>query len=87
MAEGMAGIGLLARHLESDQGDDGGAGIRQVVEGVGRDGDGIADGPRQEFPGEEAQVQENPHSPAEDSVSLPDRRILRVVLFLDEKSG
>ncbi len=87
MPERVVGIRFLARHFEADQGDDGGTRIGEVVEGVRGDCDGIAQDACQEFPGKEAEVQEDSHSSAQDAVSLSDGRILRIVLIPDKDPG
>ncbi len=40
MAEGMIRVWLLSGHLKTDQGDDRRTGVREIVEGISRDGDG-----------------------------------------------
>jgi len=52
-------VRLLPSHLKTKQGDDGGAGIGEVVEGISGDGDGAAQGTGEEFAGKQYQVEDN----------------------------
>ena len=68
VAEGVFGVRLLPRQLKPHQCHEGGPGVRQVVEGVRRDGDGPGEGARQKLSGEQQHVQADAHNPAEDAV-------------------
>ena len=68
VAEGVLRIRLLSRQLKAHQRHEGGTGVRQVVEGVRRDGDGPGQGARQELPGKQQHIQADAHDPAEDAV-------------------
>ena len=86
VAEGVVGVRLLARQLEAQERDDGGAGVGEVVEGVGGDGDGAGEGAGEEFTGKEQDVQSNAHRAAEDAVGLA--QLLRgLALGADEGAG
>ena len=61
-------VRLLPRQLKPHQCHEGGPGVRQVVEGVRRDGDGPGEGARQKLSGEQQHVQADAHNPAEDAV-------------------
>ena len=56
VAEGMMLVGRLLRQVEAHQGDDGGAGVGEVVHGVGGDGNGAGQGTHCQLGGEEQQV-------------------------------
>ena len=87
MAKGMLQIRLLAGQLKADQGDDRRAGVREIVEGIGGDGDGIADQARKKFPRKQKQVQKNADSAAQGSVSLSHIREIGMIIFLYEMPG
>ena len=71
MAEGMAWVRRFGGNAEAQQRDHGGAGIREVVEGVRRDGDGAGEGPGKELAQKQQQVQPDPNSAAENTVGRP----------------
>ena len=83
VSERMFRIGLLSGNPESDERDNGGACVGKIVEGVGRDGDGIAQNTGDPFSEEKKQVQADPHSAAECAVRLTHlgRRIVFPVLY------
>ena len=87
MAEGMTGVRLLAGHPETYKSNDGGTCIREVVESVCSNGNGIADSSGDKFPGEETEIQENAHSAAQNAVCLPNGRVLSIDSVFNENVG
>ena len=85
VAEGVIQVGLLTGHFESDEGDQGRAGIGQVVEGIGSDGDGTGEGTCQILAGEEHQIQQDAQQSAEHAVGLTYLGSLIVFMIFDEK--
>ena len=85
MTEGVILIGLLSRHTEADQGDDGRARVGQVVEGVSHDRDRAADRAREHLDAEEDDVENDAHNAAKRAVRASDsgRRGIRAVLDED----
>ena len=69
VAERVLRVRLLARQAEAHQRHEGAAGVGEVIEGVGGDGDGAGEGARQEFSQEQQDVQPDPHRAAEDAVA------------------
>ena len=67
--KGWPGSGALAAMRK--QRDHRGTGIREVVEGVRRDGDGAGEGPGKELAQKQQQVQPDPNSAAENTVGRP----------------
>ena len=78
MAEGMLGVRSLARHLEAQHCHKGGAGVGEVVEGVGGDGDGTGQCAGEKFADKQQNIEANAHGAAEDAVSLAKFRLLAV---------
>ena len=71
VAEGMAWVRRFGGNAEAQQRDHRGTGIREVVEGVRRDGDGAGEGPSKELAQKQQQVQPDPNSAAENTVGRP----------------
>ena len=63
VAEGVVVVGLFGGQPEARQGHHRGARVRQVVEGVGGDGDGAGEHARQQLPRREEQVEHDAHQP------------------------
>ena len=87
VSEGMIRVGLLSCHAEADQGNDRGAGIGEVIEGIGGDGNGVADQSGDEFSGEKAEIQKNADRTAQHAVGLPYGRVPRVRSILNKELG
>ena len=85
VAEGMLFIRRLSGQLEAYQHDNGGAGIRQVVHGVRHNGQGVRKESGQKFDEEQQQVGGDPHSTRRTAAFLPDFRICRRAVALDQK--
>ena len=83
----MVAVGLLTRHTEADQGDDRGARVGEVVEGISHDRDRAADDASKKLDGEKQDVQNDSHDAAKSAVSTSHhgRRGIRAVL--DEDFG
>ena len=64
-------MGFTPRQLEAQHGDEGTAGVRQVVECVGGDGDGARQGAGEELAQKQQDVQADARRAAEDAVGLP----------------
>ena len=84
MAEGVVRVRLLPRQLEAQQGDEGAAGVGQVVEGVGGDGDGAGERSGEEFSGEQQHIQADAHRAAEDAVSLAEGGFIPAFRFQEQ---
>ena len=67
----MAWVRRFGGNAEAQQRDHRGTGIREVVEGVRRDGDGAGEGPGKELAQKQQQVQPDPNSAAENTVGRP----------------
>ena len=83
----MLRVGLAVGQAEAQQSHHRGTGIGEVIEGVGGDSDGAADGPGEEFNGKKEQIQANAHKPAELAVGLPQGGGSQSVPIADEQSG
>ena len=64
MAVGVPVISRLSRHFKAQQCDDGGAGIRQVVDRIGHDRDGACHKTQQKFSQKQQQIAGNAHTAA-----------------------
>lgn len=85
VAEGVLGVGLLPGQLETQQRHKRAAGVGEVVECVGSDGDGTGNQSGKEFTCKEQQVQTNAHRSAENAVGLPGGGLVQV--WFDEQPG
>ena len=85
VAEGVIRIGLFPGNGKAQQGDDGGTRVRQVVEGVRRDGHGAGDEPGNILARKEQQVQENPVQAAHGPVGPADGGTGYVFVVFDEE--
>ena len=84
VAEGMARVGLFPRQAEAQQRHHRGARIRQVVEGVRRDGDGAAETACRQLSGEQQQVQGNANEAAQRAPSTAHRTVRHLFAAGDE---
>ena len=80
VAEGVSVVRLLPRQLKAHQGDHRGAGVRQVIEGVGRHGDGAGEHTGQKLSQRQQQIEKNTHTAGQHAVALPYRRVLYVLI-------
>ncbi len=69
MPKGVPQIGLGSRQPKADNGDQGGAGVRQVVEGVGRDGERAAENAGQQLDEEQNDIQTDADTAAQRAVT------------------
>ena len=81
MAERVLLVRRLARELESDQCDDRGAGIRQVVDGVGRDGDAVEQRADRDLHREQQQIGHDADKPRHAPALLAHRGVLRILVI------
>ena len=72
MTEGVILIGLLTRHTEADQRNDGRARVGEVVEGISHDRDRAADRAREHLDAEKQDVEDDTHNAAKSAVSASD---------------
>ena len=80
----MVRVRLLSRHFETCQRNDGGCCIRQVVECIRRDGDGMTEKACQSLGSEQDQVEKNPDDTAEHSICLANAGIRDVFMIPDK---
>ena len=80
----MVRVRLLSRHPEAYQRNDGGCRIRQVVECICRDGDGMTEKACQSLGSEQDQVEKNPDDTAEHSICLANAGIRNVFMIPDK---
>ena len=85
MAVGMLRICGTLRHFEAQQRDQRGGRIREVVYGVGRNGDGAGEGARQQLSRKKQEIADDAHNPSQFPAGAPHRRILRVLIILDKQ--
>ena len=62
VAEGVVLVGGLLRQVEAQQGHDGGAGVGEVVHGVGGDGHGTGQSAHRQLQGKEQKIADNAHN-------------------------
>ena len=72
VSEGVVLVGLLLRHTEADERNDGRACIGQVVEGVRHNGDCTAEQTCKKFDAEKNEIQDNSQRAAERAVGVSD---------------
>ena len=70
---------ILSGQLEPDQGDQGRAGIRQIVDGVCCDGDGVRHSTGEKLSGKQQKIQTNTHRSAQHTIFLPHHRICDIL--------
>ena len=80
----MIGVRLLSRHPEAHQRNDGGCRIRQVIECIRRDGDGMTEQACQSLDREQDQIETDPDDTAEYSICLSNARIFRILVIFNE---
>lgn len=85
MTERMPGIRLFRRHPEAQERYDGGTGVRKVVEGVRRHGDGAGEPSGQVFAQEEKHVQADAGKRAEHAVGAAHGGVRHLVPVFDKK--
>ena len=71
VAKGVLFVGGLACQLKAHQHDDGGAGVRQVVHGVGHDGHTAGHQPRRQLDGKQQQIGGDAHGAGHLAAFLP----------------
>ena len=80
----MFAVGLAPGDLEAQQGDDRGTRVREVVESVGGDGDGVGEQPRQILGRKQKYVQTDAHRAAEHAVDAAHARIIEFVRIVHQ---
>lgn len=81
VSEGMFLIGGFFRELDADQTDDRRAGIGEIVEGVGCDGDAVQGGPDDKFCGKKKSIAQNTHKAGEHTVGCPHGKAVRLLII------
>lgn len=85
VSEGVVLVGLLLRHTEADERDDGGACVGQIVEGIRHDGDRTAEQTCKKFNAEKDEVQNNSQRTAQRAVGVSDLGRSGVFMIGNEK--
>ena len=89
--EGMTGICLVAGQTKADQGDNAAAGIGEVVQGIGDDGNRAGEKTCQNFDEKQEQVEENTKAAGQSAVAPAHIRVLDVVRvrnkFMNKKAN
>ena len=85
VSEGVVLVGLLLRHTEADERDDGRTRVGQVVEGVRHDGNCTAEKTCKKFNAEKNEIQDNSQRTAERAVGVSDLGRSGVFMIGNEK--
>ena len=83
---GMLGVGGLGGQLEAHQAHHVGGGIRQVVDGIGGDGDGPEQGAHRKLARKQQQVAAHTHNTGQTAIPFPDLGVLAVLIIFDESA-
>ena len=81
----MLRVGGRGGKLEAHQGDDGGAGVGQVVERVGQNGHAARQGSDGELRGEQQHVGRQPGGPGQPTVGIAYPFVVRILRTFDER--
>ena len=87
VAKRMVGIGLLPSQLEAQNGHQTGPCIRQVIEGICRNGDGSADGAGKKLSKKQQDIQGDTHPAAQHAVLPANGRFGHLLIIFDEETG